>query len=106
MRDITLLFLPFKERPPSFVLTLYGLSYTDSDEAKLEVAGLVKICIQESPAVVRHISKSAPLLRDRVMKDLLSNISVSFIEVKRSNAQFQGLEYLSQPLVFGRQQPC
>ena len=85
-KNITVLFLPFKDRCLSFVLTIYRPSYTNSDKAKLEVTSLVKVCIQDLPAVMRHISKSTPLLKDRVMKDLLANILVSFIEVKRSNA--------------------
>ncbi|KAG6895095.1 hypothetical protein C0992_003180 [Termitomyces sp. T32_za158] len=92
-KDITLIFKPFLDQRPSFVLTICGLTFHDSEEAREVVEDLVKTRIKESEAVMKHIVDSAPMLKERVARDIFSNISVKFLEVKRgtsSGGNFRG----------------
>ena len=59
-KEATLLFTPFKEPHPTFIMTIYGLTYTNPAEAQEEVSNLVKGGICNSEAVMKHILDSAP----------------------------------------------
>lgn len=85
-KDITVIFKPFKDQRPTFVLTIYGLTFSNSADAQTAVTDLVKSCIRDSEAVMKHIAECAPKLKDRVTNDILNNISTKFLDVKRSNA--------------------
>ncbi|KAG6867547.1 hypothetical protein C0993_001348 [Termitomyces sp. T159_Od127] len=85
-KEITVIFKPFKDQRPSFVLTIYGLTFNDSQEAHTMVTDLVKTCIKDSEQIMKHILECAPQLKDRVLNDILNNISVKFLDVKRSAA--------------------
>ncbi|KAG5337062.1 hypothetical protein C0989_010962 [Termitomyces sp. Mn162] len=85
-KDITVVFKAFQEQRPSFVLTIYGLTFVNFKEANSVVTDLVVKCIQESEQVMKHIILSAPERTELVASDIFSSISVKFLEVKRSNA--------------------
>ena len=85
-KDITIIFVPFEEVRPTFVLTIQGLTFTDSPEAREVVLDLVRSRFKESEAVMKHIADSAPMLKDRVVRNIFNNLAVKFLEVKRSDA--------------------
>lgn len=84
-KDITTLFLPFEDQRPSCVSTIYGLTFTNSQEARSAVTELVVDHIQESEQVMKHIVDCANKNANYVAIDILNSISVKFLEVKRSN---------------------
>lgn len=83
-KDITLIFKLFSDTRPTFVMTIYGLIFVDSEEARSAVTSLIVNGIQESEQVIKHIVECAPDHPDRVVSDILNNISVKFLEVKRN----------------------
>ncbi|KNZ82217.1 hypothetical protein J132_04177 [Termitomyces sp. J132] len=85
-KDITIIFKSFKDSRPSFVLTIYGLTFMNSEEAHSVVTDLVINCIQDSEQVMKHIVDCSTGDADFVASNIFNNISVKFIDMKRSNA--------------------
>ncbi|KAG6875901.1 hypothetical protein C0992_001803 [Termitomyces sp. T32_za158] len=85
-KDITVFFKSFNNQRPTFVLTIFGLTFGNSTEEQAAVTNLVKSCVKDSEAIMKHITDCAPKLSDRVANDIFNNISVMFLEVKRNNA--------------------
>lgn len=85
-KDIMIIFKPFEDARPTFVMTIYGLTFVDLEEACSAVTTLIVNGIQDSEQVIKHIVECAPEQPDRVASDILNNISVKFLEVKRSKA--------------------
>lgn len=75
-KDITLIFKPFEDIRPTFVMTIYGLTFVDSAEARSAVTSLIVNGIQDSEHVIKHIVECAPAHPDRVANDILNNILV------------------------------
>lgn len=85
-KDITVIFKPFENSRPTFVMTIYGLTFVNSEEARSTVTSLIVHGIQGSEQVIKHIVKCAPIQSNQVANNILNNISIKFLEMKRSKA--------------------
>ncbi|KAG5723843.1 hypothetical protein E4T56_gene9883 [Termitomyces sp. T112] len=63
-KEVTIFLKCFGEQRPTFVLTIYGLTFNDSEEACSAVTDLVKSCLNDSEAIQKHIAECAPMLKE------------------------------------------
>ncbi|KAG6879804.1 hypothetical protein C0992_011355 [Termitomyces sp. T32_za158] len=85
--DATIFFKPFEDPRPSFVATLSGLTFMNSENAQRKVTDLIQKRLLGSHDITSHVLKNSSLPVSRAMNEVLENISVQYIEVKRSTAR-------------------
>ncbi|KAG6875834.1 hypothetical protein C0992_002126 [Termitomyces sp. T32_za158] len=92
-QEATVFFRPFQDPRPSFVATVYGLTFCNTEDAPPVVADIIKRRIGESKDIIAHVKEALPLRGEAALSEILESIVVKFIEVKRnpgSGGNFRG----------------
>ncbi|KAH0588371.1 hypothetical protein H2248_004228 [Termitomyces sp. 'cryptogamus'] len=84
--ELTIILKAFEDQHPEFVATICSLTFQNSPEAPPVVIDLIKKCFCDSKVIVLHVTETSPLPHNRAMSEILDNLLVKFIEVKRSPA--------------------
>ncbi|KAG6875483.1 hypothetical protein C0992_003663 [Termitomyces sp. T32_za158] len=84
--EITVFFKAFHDARPSFVATIYGLAFQNSEDAPPIVTELIQKRIGDSKEITSFIMEASPLAEGAAIQEILENLVVKFIEVKRSPA--------------------
>ncbi|KAG6884550.1 hypothetical protein C0993_010175, partial [Termitomyces sp. T159_Od127] len=62
-KEATVVFKPFRDQHPSFVLTICGLTFHDLPEAHKAVKALMVSCLKDSEVMMKHIDNCMPMLK-------------------------------------------
>ncbi|KAG6886618.1 hypothetical protein C0992_003154, partial [Termitomyces sp. T32_za158] len=84
--EITILLKPFENQRPEFITTICGLTFHNSPESAPVVLDLVTNRFRSSKVIVLHVTENSSLAQDKAVAEIMDNLSVKFIEVKRSAA--------------------
>ncbi|KAG6896344.1 hypothetical protein C0993_008523 [Termitomyces sp. T159_Od127] len=80
--EVTVIFKPFEDQRPTFVMTISGLTYTESPGATQAVIELVHEHILDTKEIIQLATECSQAPRDQAIVEIMDNITAKYIKVK------------------------